>query len=111
MSSSKIFLELNDDSLPLFLPFLDPSPNLLLIHPFTLPELIRLLSLHLPLNELQSSQVVSDRLALATKSGAEVGSKGDDGRSHEVVGDDLSVVGSEEEEEDSREERGVPFLQ
>lgn len=101
---------LDDDPLPLWPALCDPRPHLLLVHVLALPEFSRLLPLDLTLDKLERSQVVPDRLALPAKSGFEVGAEGDDGRSHEVGGDDLGVVGAEEEEEDAGEEGGVPFL-
>jgi hypothetical protein len=100
----------NHDALALFLALLYPSGDLLRVHALRLPELSRLLAFDLALDELECREVIADRLALPAERRAEVRPKGDDSRSHDVIGDDLSVMGPEKEEENPRKQRRVPFL-
>lgn len=97
-------------TLPLSLAFLDPLSYLFFIPPFLLVQPSGTLSFVTVLDKSESSHVVADSLTLNLESRAEVLAKGNEWGAHDSVGDNLVMMCSEKEEEDSRRQSDVARL-
>ena len=100
---------LNRHPFPL-LALCDFLAHLFLVH-FLLEELSCKLRIALTFDITKSGQVVADGVFLFTECVTEMFAEGNEGSSHDPVGDDLVVVGLEQEENDTRCEDKVPLLE
>lgn len=82
----------------------------LLVHPHFLKELRRSLGVVLPLDILESREIVHNSILLLTKRFAEVFAQWNERSTHDTVGNNLVIVCLEQEEDDAGCEDDVPLL-